>query len=392
MNDHTTTTGLPAPGPSARGAARTDQQDRLSTPQRGQRAGRRAAQAKWVLLLIVLTAVAGATFYWYVTRDEATTDDAYTDGHAVTVAPQVSGTVVALHVNDNQRVKAGDVLIEIDPRAYAAARDQAQGSLQVAEAQLANARINLDWARVDYPARLAAAQAQLAGARANHFKADADARRQRGLPKQATTQQEIDNASAALRSAEAQVDQVQAAVRQADLVPQYIGEAEAQVRQLEAQVALARAQLDQAMLNLSWTGVTAPQDGWITKRNVEQGNYVQAGQSIFSIVTPEVWITANFKESQLDRMRPGEKVDISVDAYPHLKLTGHIDSIQLGSGSRFTAFPPENATGNYVKIVQRIPVKIVIYSGLDPNLPLPLGLSAVPTVHLTPSARADGAA
>jgi membrane fusion protein (multidrug efflux system) len=392
MNDHTTTTGLPAPGPSARGAARTDQQDRLSTPQRGQRAGRRAAQAKWVLLLIVLTAVAGATFYWYVTRDEATTDDAYTDGHAVTVAPQVSGTVVALHVNDNQRVKAGDVLIEIDPRAYAAARDQAQGSLQVAEAQLANARINLDWARVDYPARLAAAQAQLAGARANHFKADADARRQRGLPKQATTQQEIDNASAALRSAEAQVDQVQAAVRQAELVPQYIGEAEAQVRQLEAQVALARAQLDQAMLNLSWTGVTAPQDGWITKRNVEQGNYVQAGQSIFSIVTPEVWITANFKESQLDRMRPGEKVDISVDAYPHLKLTGHIDSIQLGSGSRFTAFPPENATGNYVKIVQRIPVKIVIDSGLDPNLPLPLGLSAVPTVHLTPSARADGAA
>lgn len=392
MNDHTTTTGLPAPGPSARGAARTDQQDRLSTPQRGQRAGRRAAQAKWVLLLIVLTAVAGATFYWYVTRDEATTDDAYTDGHAVTVAPQVSGTVVALHVNDNQRVKAGDVLIEIDPRAYAAARDQAQGSLQVAEAQLANARINLDWARVDYPARLAAAQAQLAGARANHFKADADARRQRGLPKQATTQQEIDNASAALRSAEAQVDQVQAAVRQAELVPQYIGEAEAQVRQLEAQVALARAQLDQAMLNLSWTGVTAPQDGWITKRNVEQGNYVQAGQSVFSIVTPEVWITANFKESQLDRMRPGEKVDISVDAYPHLKLTGHIDSIQLGSGSRFTAFPPENATGNYVKIVQRIPVKIVIDSGLDPNLPLPLGLSAVPTVHLTPSARADGAA
>ena len=198
MNDHTTPTGLPPPGAIARGQARTDQQDRLSAPRRDQRAGSRAAQAKWVLLLIVLTAIAGATFYWYVTKDEASTDDAYTDGHAVTMSPQVSGTVVALHVTDNQRVKAGDVLIEIDPRAYNAARDQAQGSLQVADAQLANARIGLERARVDYPARLASAQAQLAAAQATQFKTDADARRQRSLPKAATTQQDIDNASAAL--------------------------------------------------------------------------------------------------------------------------------------------------------------------------------------------------
>ncbi len=343
---------------------------------------RRAAYAKWVLLLIVLVAAAGAAAQWYLTKDEASTDDAYTDGRAVAIAPQVAGTVVALHATDNQRVKAGDVLLEIDPRAYTAARDQAQGNLQVAEAQLANARINLEWAKQEYPAKLAAAQAALAAARAGHFKAEADERRQRGLPKQATTQQEVDTATAALNTATAQVDQAQAAVRQAELVPQYIGEADAQVRQLEAQVALARAQLDQAMLNLSWTRVTAPQDGWITKRNVEQGNYLQAGQSVLAIVTPEIWITANFKESQLDRMRPGQKVDIGIDAYPHLKLLGHVDSIQLGSGSRFTAFPPENATGNYVKIVQRIPVKILIDAGLDPALPLPLGISAVPTVHL----------
>jgi membrane fusion protein, multidrug efflux system len=382
MNDHTTTE-LPA-GTIARAPTRTDQRDRLSRQR-----SRRGTHAKWVLLLVVLVAVIGAVAYWYATKDEATTDDAYTDGHAITVTPQVSGTVVALHVNDNQRVNAGNLLVEIDPRAYAAARDQAQGSLQVAEAQLANARIGLERARVDYPAKLAAAQAQLAAAQATRFKADADARRQRGLPKQATTQQEVDSASAALRSADAQVDQAQAAVRQADQVPQFIGEAEAQVRQLEAQVALARAQLDQAELNLSWTRVTAPQDGWITKRNVEKGNYVQAGQSILSIVTPDIWITANFKESQLDRMHPGEKVDVGIDAYPNLKLTGHIDSIQLGSGSRFTAFPPENATGNFVKIVQRLPVKIVIDSGLDPNFPLPLGLSAMPTVHLGPPVGAN---
>jgi membrane fusion protein (multidrug efflux system) len=115
---------------------------------------------------------------------------------------------------------------------------------------------------------------------------------------------------------------------------------------------------------------------------VEQGNYVQQGQQIFSIVSPDVWITANFKENQLSRMRPGQHVDISVDAYPGLKLTGHVDSVQLGSGSKFTAFPPENATGNYVKIVQRVPVKIVIDSGLDPNIPLPLGISVEPTVTL----------
>ncbi len=373
MNDQTTTTELP---PTLR-HPRSDQRDLLSRQR-----SRRAASAKWVLLLIVLVAAAGAATHWYLTRDEASTDDAYTDGRAITVAPQVAGTVVALHVTDNQRVKAGDLLLEIDPRAYAAARDQAQGALQVAEAQLANARINLEWAKQDYPAKLAAAQASLAAARAGRFKADADARRQRDLPKQATTQQEIDTANAALRTADAQVDQAQATVQQADLVPQYVGQAEAQVRQLEAQVALARAQLDQAMLNLSWTRITAPQDGWITKRNIEQGNYVQAGQSVLSIVTPDIWITANFKESQLDRMRPGEKVDISIDAYGHLKLVGHVDSIQLGSGSRFTAFPPENATGNFVKIVQRVPVKILIDSGMDPNLPLPLGLSAIPTVHL----------
>jgi membrane fusion protein (multidrug efflux system) len=380
MDDHTTT-DLPHPVSVVRAPGRSDQ-DLLSTRQRS----RRAARAKWVLLLVVLIAAGGALAEWYVTKDSATTDDAYTDGHAVTIAPQISGTVVSLDVTDNQRVRAGDLLFAIDPRAYVAARDQAKGSLQVAEAQLGNAQMSLDAARIDFPARLESARAQLAAAKATQFRAAADMRRQQNLPKQATTQQDIDTAQAALRSADAQVSQAEAGVKQADLVTQHIGEAEAQVRQLEAQVALARAQLDQAELNLSWTKVTAPQDGWITKRSVEQGNYMQAGQSVLSLVTPDIWVTANFKESQLARMRPGQHVDISVDAYPELKLKGHIDSVQLGSGSRFTAFPPENATGNFVKIVQRVPVKIVIDSGIDPNIPLPLGLSVEPSVHLSDTA------
>ncbi|HUB15535.1 MAG TPA: HlyD family secretion protein [Acetobacteraceae bacterium] len=338
--------------------------------------------AKLLLLLIVVAALGGAVGYWYLTRNEATTDDAYTDGNAVTIAPQVAGAVIARDVNDNQYVKAGQVLIEIDPRPYQAALDQAQGSLQVAEAQFAAARVNLETARITWPAKLAAAQAQLLAAQATQFKAQADARRQRSLPKQATTQQDIDNAESAMRNANAAVAEAEANLHATDIVRQSIDQAAAQVHQLEGQVALAQAQVTQAGLNLEWTKVLAPQDGWVTKRNVDKGNYVQVGQSIMALVTPDVWVTANFKEDQLARMRPGDRVDIDVDAYPDLHLEGHVDSIQLGSGSRFSAFPAENATGNFVKIVQRVPVKIVIDRGLAANRPLPLGLSVDPVVHL----------
>jgi membrane fusion protein, multidrug efflux system len=333
-------------------------------------------------MLVLLAGGLVSVGYWYMTMDQESTDDAYTDGQSITIAPQVAGIVVALEVTDNQRVKAGDTLIQIDPRAYAAARDEAAANLRIAEAQLANARLKLETAGIEYPARLAGARAQLDAAAAARFKADADARRQLALPRQATTQQDIDAATASRRNAEAQVAQAQAALQQADMVRQFVAESAAQVTQLEAQVALARARLDQAELNLSWTKVTAPQNGWVTRRNVEQGNYVQAGQAIMALVTPDVWVTANFKESQLDRVRVGQKVDIRVDAYPDLKLTGHIDSIQRGSGARFTAFPAENATGNFVKVVQRVPVKIVIDSGMLPEVPLPLGASVIPTVRV----------
>jgi membrane fusion protein (multidrug efflux system) len=202
------------------------------------------------------------------------------------------------------------------------------------------------------------------------------------VPRGATTQEQVDQADAALLQAQANLAQAEANVTEASPVQENIDETSAQASQLEGQVALAKAQLDQAELNLSHTVIAAPQDGWVTKRDVELGNYLSTGSTIMSLVSPQVWVTANFKESQLARMRPGQHVDISVDAYPNLKLTGHVDSIQLGSGSKFTAFPAENATGNFVKIVQRVPVKIDIDSGLDPNLPLPLGLSVEPTVTL----------
>jgi membrane fusion protein (multidrug efflux system) len=342
-------------------------------------------RSPWPLIIVAIVVVAvliGGVIYWFSTRNLESTDDAYTDGRAVTIAPHVSGYVISLDVNDNQKVKAGQVLAVIDPRDFRAARDQAEGNLRVAQAQLDNGRISLETARISYPAKLAAAQAQLDSARAALANAQAEYKRQHSVPRAATTQQNIDTSTANLRTAEAQVAQAEAEVRENDLVPQLIAQAEAQVRQLEGQVEQAKAQLAQASLNLSWTKITAPQDGWITQRRIEKGNLVQSGQAIFSIVTPQVWVTANFKETQLNRMRAGQKVDISVDAYPGLKLTGHVDSIQLGSGAKFAALPPENATGNFVKIVRRVPVKIDIDHGLPPDMPLPLGISVTPTVHL----------
>ena len=165
-------------------------------------------------------------------------------------------------------------------------------------------------------------------------------------------------------------------------MPQNIGQSQQQVSQLEGQAEQAKGQLDQADLNIEWTTVRAPQDGWVTQRNVNAGNYVQAGTQFMSLVTTDVWVTANYKETELDGMRPGQAVSIKVDAYPDLDLRGHVDSIQRGSGSKFSAFPAQNATGNFVKIVQRVPVKILIDSGLKAEEPLPLGVSVDPTVIL----------
>ncbi|MGA7810242.1 HlyD family secretion protein [Bradyrhizobium sp.] len=330
-------------------------------------------------VVLILLAI-GGLYYWLSTRNIESTDDAYTDGRAITIAPQVSGIVVSLDVTDNQFVKQGQPLIHIDPRQYQIDREQAEGALATAQAQYRGQQFGLEIAQKNFPAQLEQANAQLENAKANRAKTLADYDRQKSLPKAATSQQDVDAAEAALKQADAQVALAQAQITQASPVSQRISETDAQVGQLKGQVEQAQARLDQANLNLSWTTVTAPQDGWITKRNVEKGNYVTPGQQIFSIVAPDVWITANFKESQLADMRPGQHVKITIDAYPSLNLEGHVDSIQLGSGSKFTAFPPENATGNFVKIVQRVPVKIVIDKGLNPNIPLPLGISAEPSV------------
>jgi membrane fusion protein, multidrug efflux system len=335
-----------------------------------------------ILAVVVVLLILGGLIWWFATRNQVSTDDAYTDGDAVTIAPKVSGYVVVMNLGDNKFVHKGDLLIKIDPRDYQAQLDQANAQLGLAKAQLNAAQVQLDIARVQYPAQLTQAKAQEQSAQANLTQTRAAYERQRAVDVRATSQQNIDTATAQQKSALANVAQAQAQVKTASLVPQQISQALATVEERRQQVEQAGAQVEAAALNLSYTELRAPADGWVTKRNVQYGTFLQAGTSIFSLVTTTVWVTANFKESQLERMRPGDSVDVSVDAYPNLKLHGHVDSIQLGSGSRFSAFPAENATGNFVKIVQRVPVKILIDSGLQSDLPLPLGLSVVPKVML----------
>ncbi len=361
-----------------------DDKRRAEEAEREQEQRRRRARpfVRLGMVVVLVGLIAGGLYYWQSTKDVEGTDDAYTDGRAVTIAPRVTGQVVSLDVNDNQFVHRGDPLIHIDPRQYEASLEQAQGQLDASRGQLAAANQGYQVAQVNFPARLQQARAQLQDSEASLFKAQTDYKRQQSIPRAATSGQQVDYATAALRSAEAQVAVAQAAVVEATPVKPNIEQSNSQVKQLQGSIGQADANLRQARLNLEWCVVRAPQDGWITKRNVEQGNYVTPGQQVFSIVSPELWVTANFKENQLDRMRPGQRVHVTVDAYPGLKLQGHVDSVQLGSGSKFTAFPPENATGNFVKIVQRVPVKIVIDSGLDPALPLPLGISVDPEVEL----------
>jgi membrane fusion protein, multidrug efflux system len=333
-----------------------------------------------IAIVVVVLAIVGF-FVWFAHRNQVSTDDAYTDGNTVTMVPKVSGYVINLYVDDNTHVRKGDLLLRIDPRDFLTAEAQARAQLALAQAQLASAREALKVARVQYPAQLESARAQQRAAAAQLELARASYERQHQVDRRATTQENIDSSTNQHEGASASLESAQAQLAIARLVPEQVQVAVSAVAEREASLQSAQAQLDQAILNLSYTQVRAPSDGFITQRSVQQGDFAAAGQVMFLIVTPDVWITANFKESQIGRMRPGDKVEIKVDAYSGYKLEGHVESIQYGTGARFSAFPAENATGNFVKIVQRIPVKIVIDRGLDPNNPLPIGLSVSPVVY-----------
>jgi len=367
--------------------------------------------ATWLLALLAVALVAGGVLVWHYYSVRESTDDAQVDGHIDPVSARVSGTVQRVLTDDNQFVKAGDLLVELDPRDYGVAAQRARADLANALANSAAASVGVPLTSTTSSGQLAAANAGLEAARreidaatarvqeaqANYNKAAADLKRMTELvQKDEISQQQYDAAVAAessaratlelaragVASAEGRAAQAQAQAESAHTVPQQIKVMRERAGAASADVERYRAALAQAELNLQYTRITASVSGIVSKRNVEPGQVVQAGQPLFSIVNlDDTWITANFKETQLKNMRPGQRVKIQVDAYGR-EYDGVVESIGGATGARFSLLPPENATGNYVKVVQRIPVRIRINKGQDPDHMLRPGMSVVPTVFI----------
>ena len=304
----TTTEGVPPPPPDEPSSLRSRRRPLY----------RRRWFAPVAAMVVVILALGGSGYWWYASG-RVSTDDAFVEGRLVRISAQVAAQVEKLAVTDNQMVKEGDLLVQLDDRELRAQAEQAEAQARAAQVTAQNAGI--------------------------------DARRASELfARQLIARQALDAAQATARST--------------------ASEAEA-----------LRKQASAAALKLSYTRITAPEAGRITRRTVEEGAYVQVGQVLMTIVPNDFWVIANYKETQLDRVRPGQPVVIKVDAYPRLRLRGHVDSIQAGTGARFSLLPPENATGNYVKVVQRVPVKIV-FDELPANPILGPGMSVVPTIEL----------
>jgi membrane fusion protein (multidrug efflux system) len=332
------------------------------------------------IVFVIILALVGVGIYIFMHLGQQDTDDATIEAHVVSISPKVSGYVKSLRIVDNQFVKAGDLLLEIDPTDYIIRRDRAKATLQAAQAGHMALSHTLETTQVSAPSNLTAAEAQVAAAQANWVKASNDLKRLRQLNDEARSRQQLDEAIANEKTTLSSLEDAKARLKTAQTAPKTIATAKSNADEQEAQVKQAQADLAQAEKDLADTKIIATQDGRIIKSGVEAGNYVQPGQQLGYIVGTELWVVANYKETQLTDMKPGQKVDISVDAFPSAKVEGRVDSIQAGTGGRFSAFPPENATGNYVKIVQRVPVKILITSKPDASLPLGPGMSVVPTV------------
>lgn len=312
----------------------------------------------WSLALVaigffVVVLIAGL-IYWLENRHYESTDDAFVAARSFSLAAKVGGYVIDLPVTDNQHVNAGDVLARIDDRDYRIAVEQANAQVAIAEANIANyqAQIDTQHAQIDQAkAQFGQAQAQL------QFAQQEAARAQELVEKGAGTVQRAQQTRSDLQAQQANTERAKTAVAGAELG---IKALQAQLEGAKAQHQQAQAQLEQARLNLQYTNVLAAQSGRVVKLSGAKGSYVTAGQSLMMFVPDKVWVIANYKETQLKDMRPGQSVEIRIDAYPDRKLKGHVESVQPGSGTAFSLLPAENATGNFVKVVQRVPVKIVV--------------------------------
>ena len=356
-----------------------DEEQRTRESKSGRRPWHRRPGIVAVLVFGLIAVAVGGTLYLRHAAAYEQTDDAYIDVAAEYVAAQVSGRVLRVLVKDNQDVKAGQDLVDLDPAEYLNRLEQARASVQQGRAQLAEAEAQ----KAVYRAQAAEAQAGMGTAEADATNADDQLERYRRLKAEnagAVSAELWDRAVAAQRTAAARLKAAQKAVSAAEAQLQY---ADSLGQVAQAAIAGARAQLDRTGLDLSYTHVKARLDGRIAAKTVAEGNVVAVGAPLMDVVPREVYVTANFKETQLTRMRPGQPVSISVDAYPDMNLRGHVDSIQPAAGQALSLLPPENATGNWVKVVQRIPVKIVFdHLPDDPVRCLSPGMSVEVSVRL----------
>ena len=400
----------------------------------------RNPQTKWFLVIAVIVVLAIVAGLWHYYSARESTDDAEIDGHIIPVSPKVGGTVLAVNVKDNQYVEAGTVLVQIDPADYQIALERAQADLRDAQAmaraagasvpieatttgsQLSTAQANLQNAAAGVAvagkeievakARLNSAHAKLGEAEANDTKAAKDLTRMKQLvAKDEISEQQYDASVAAAAATTAAVESARATVTEADqgaqvaesrltqaraitaeaqagarsaqTAPQQVAVIRDRAAAADAKAQQAKAAVDQAQLNLQYAIIKAPVSGVVSKKSVEAGQIVQAGEPLLAIVPQEdIWVTANFKETQLKEMHAGQRAVISVDAMGGRKFKGHVESIAAATGAKFSLLPPENASGNYVKVVQRVPVKIVFEKGEDLEHHLRPGMSVNPTVYI----------
>lgn len=377
----------------------------------------RRKKALTLFFAAALLTVAAGVFYWWYRQTHISTDDAYIEGRIHPVAARIQGTVVEVLVGDNQPVKKGDLLLRIDPEPYAVRMAAASSALAASKADQAAARSDIEAAKADIEAarqQIAAAEAQIEQARASvsaaHSRvslaevslaqADRDAERAKSLFERhslsrerfekVTTEQEaararLDLARDELRLAEAAVPTREAEVsgKRSFLAQRraVLAQREARAVQQSALVRQRESALAEAKLQHGYTDVVGPADGRVTRKSVEVGQVVSPGQPLLAVTDlTGLWVVANYKETQIEKIHPGQEVRIRVDTYPGKTFHGKVDSIMAGTGSAFSLFPSENATGNYVKVVQRVPVKILLARGEDPEHVLRVGMSVVPTV------------
>jgi membrane fusion protein, multidrug efflux system len=377
-----------------------------------------------VPVAILVLAIATSGLYYFYAGWEST-DDAQIDGYVNLVSSRVAGYVTHVYVDDNQYVKAGTLLAQIDPKDYEVALESAKATLANDQATRSASEVNVPLTAINTSSQLmsaqadvshaqvgvsvsqkqfSAAQASLAAAEANYAKAQDDVNRYKQLvDKHEIADQQytqavdtakaaaasVDGAQAATQVAQDQVSQAQAKLNQALAAldsartgPKQVRIQESRAMASTALVAKSRATVDQAELNLNYTRIVAPVDGVVAKRSVQPGEYVTPGQQLLAVVPlDDIWVTANFKETQLRKMRPGLPVEIYVDAYGRT-FRGHVESLAGGTGAVFSLLPPENATGNYVKVVQRLPVRIRFNAGQDPDHQLRPGMSVEPKVRV----------